>query len=482
MSIDPKNLPSRAEIEAEIKWRAEHKLHSFYPATGPMRRELYVKHLQFFEAGSKHNERLLMAANRCGKTEGVGAYETALHLTGRYPDWWKGRRFDRPISAWAAGQTSKTTRDIIQRALLGAAPRYGTGMIPAEDILDTTPKMGLPEAVETIYVRHVSGGRSDIALKAYEQGIETFYGTGKDLVWLDEECDHGIYVECLTRTLSTVYGEPNGMVLFTFTPLYGLTDVVRDFMEAPPGGTKIIVSATWDDAPHLSPETRAELYASIPAYQRDARTKGIPQLGSGAIYQIADEDILVKPFEIPDHWPRAYGMDVGWNRTAAIWGARDNETGVIYLTSEHYMGKEEPIVHTEAIKGRGAWIPGVIDPASKGRSQKDGEQLMTLYRQAGLDIQTAFNGVEAGIYACDQLMHAGKLKAFNSLSNWYSELRIYRRDKDGKVVKDRDHLMDAMRYLIMSGRDRMIAKPKPEVDDYRRHTFEQRNNLSWMAN
>ena len=50
-------------------------------------------------------------------------------------------------------------------------------------------------------------------------------------------------------------------------------------------------------------------------------------------------------------------------------------------------------------------------------------------------ISAADNAVEAGIYACDQLMYAGKLKVFTSLSNYYSELRAYRRDKDGKVVK-----------------------------------------------
>jgi phage terminase large subunit-like protein len=438
--------------------------------------------MEFFEAGARCNERLFMAANRVGKTEGVGALETAIHLTGRYPQWWTGRKFLRPISAWAAGQTSKTSRDILQHALLGPAHRPGTGMIPAEDILETTPKAGIPEAVETIYVRHVSGGRSDISLKSYDQQVESFYGTKKDLIWLDEEAAQDIYVECLTRTLSTNPGEPNGIVLFTFTPLFGRSEIIRQFEESPQGGAKCTVTATWDDAPHLSPETRAELYASIPEYQRDARTKGIPQLGSGAIYQILEDDLLVKDFAIPDHWPRAYGLDVGWNRTAAIWGARDNETGVLYLYSEHYMGKEEPIVHTEAIKARGPWIPGVIDPAAKGRSQKDGEQLMTLYRNAGLNIQTAFNGVEAGIYAVDQMMHAGKLKAFRSLGNFYLELRNYQRDRDGKVVKDRDHLMDAMRYLIMSGRDRMIAKPTPEVDNYRRHSFEQHGGLTWMAN
>lgn len=472
------NLPSRSEIEAELKWRAEHKLESYYPAHGRLRRELYVKHLEFFEAGAHHNERLFMAANRVGKTE-VGAYETTLHLTGAYPPWWRGRRFNRPITAWAAGQSAKTTRDVLQLALLGPAFRSGTGMIPLEAILDTTPKAGLPEAVETIYVRHVSGGRSEIALKSYDQQVESFYGTGKDLIWLDEEAEQGIYVECLTRTLSTVPGDPNGIMLFTFTPLYGMTDIVRQFLEVPKGGPKCVITATWDDAPHLSAETRAELYASYPAYQRDARTKGIPQLGSGAIYQIADEDILVKPFEIPEYWPRAYGMDVGWNRTAAIWGARDDESGIVYLYSEHYRAHDEPHIHSKAIKDRGDWIPGVIDPAAKGRSQRDGTQLLSLYRAEGLNLEPAINAVEAGIFACEQLMYAGKLKAFTSLSNWYSEFRLYRRDQEGRIVKEYDHALDAMRYLIMSGLGRMATRPHPQKRE-RIYSFAGENALSWM--
>lgn len=233
--------------------------------------------------------------------------------------------------------------------------------------------------------------------------------------------------------------------------------------------SRAVITATWDDVPHLSHEARADLIKSIPPYQLDARTKGIPQLGSGAIYQISESDFAVNDFPLPDMWPRCFGLDVGWNRTAAIWGARDNESGIIYLYSEHYRAHDEPSIHSEAIKARGAWIPGVIDPASRGRSQKDGIQLLSLYRGMGLDISTAVNAVEAGIYACWSLFCAGKLKVFKSLSNWYQEFRLYARDQDGKVTKENDHLMDAMRYLIMSGRDRMTVKPKPPtaVIEYR---------------
>jgi phage terminase large subunit-like protein len=255
-------------------------------------------------------------------------------------------------------------------------------MIPADLILGTTPKPGVPEGVETIYIRHITGGRSEVQLKSFDSGVESFYGTKKHVVWIDEECEPGIYSEVLMRTLSTVPGEPNGIVLATLTPLWGMTALVRDFLEAPKDGPKYFTQCTWDQAPHLSPAAREELWKSIPSYQRDARTRGIPQLGSDAIYKFADEDILVSPFPIPDFWPRCYGLDVGWNKTAAIWGARNPETGVLYLYSEYYRGQAEPQVHVEAIKQHGPWIPGVIDPAARGRSQKDGSQLLELYKNA----------------------------------------------------------------------------------------------------
>lgn len=478
--LDSLTIEEKLELLELLQLRehleGRNKMLKYYPDTGPLRRELYQKHLEFFRAGRQHRERCFLAANRVGKTEGVGAYESTLHLTGRYPDWWEGRRFDHPISAWAAGDSSKTTRDIIQQRLLGPSGSFGTGMIPGDCLIGTTAKPGVPDAVETVYVRHVSGGRSDLTLKSYDQGRASFQGTNKDLVWLDEECERDIYVECLMRTMTT-----NGIMMITFTPLLGMTDIIRDFLNVAvqKAMSKYVVTATWDDVPHLTPEAKAELLAGIPPYQREARTKGVPQLGSGAIYPVPESDVVVSDFEIPAHYPRAYGLDVGWNRTAAIWGARDNQTGVVYLYSEHYRGQAEPIVHVQAIKSRGEWIPGVIDPAARGRSQKDGSKLLEDYQQLGLDIEPAVNAVEAGIYEVWQLLSVGKLKVFKSLPNWLAEFRIYQRDQDGRILKENDHLMDATRYLIISGRDRMkskLAKKEPTT----RYVYPGQQN-SWMA-
>lgn len=211
-----------------LRRRARRKIDTFYPDTGPLRRELYPKHCEFFKAGAVHRERCFLAANRIGKSEGVGAFETSLHLTGEYPKWWEGRRFKYGITAWAAGKDSKTTREIIQLKLLGAIGDFGTGMIPGDAILSTTPKPGVPDGIEAILVKHVSGTRSRIVLKSYDQGRESFQGTEQHLCWLDEECDRDIYIECLTRTLTT-----GGLMMMTFTPLLGMTNIVRDFLGIP---------------------------------------------------------------------------------------------------------------------------------------------------------------------------------------------------------------------------------------------------------
>lgn len=216
--------------------------------------------------------------------------------------------------------------------------------------------------------------------------------------------------------------------------------------------SKYLVTAGWEDSPHLDEKTKEELLASTPPFLREARSKGIPSLGSGAIYPIPESDITVPYFEIPPHWPRAYALDVGWNRTAALWIAYDPTTTIGYLYAEHYRGLAEPAVHAEAIKTRGAWIRGVCDPAAHGSGQKDGEKLFALYTQLGLHLSHADNAVDAGLYDTWASLSVGKLKVMSHLLNFFNEYRLYRRDEHGRIVKKHDHLMDTMRYLVRSGR------------------------------
>jgi phage terminase large subunit-like protein len=466
----PVNQPNELSREQRerylqlLKEKNARLLHSridfMYPDSGPLARANYVKHMKFFSLGKTSSERCIMAANRVGKSEGIGGYETVLHATGRYPDWWSGYRFNRAISAWAAGTTSTTARDIIQYKLLGSPENFGTGLIPKKYLVQTTPKAGgVPNAIDTILINHISGGISRIKIKSYAEGRKSFEGTEQDLIWLDEECPLSIYTECVTRTMTT-----NGLIMLTFTPLEGLTQTVLQFL---PGGeikevlngSKTLIMATWDDAPHLTEVQKQKLFEALPPHQREARSKGIPALGSGAIFPIRETEIIVPDFSIPDHWLRCYALDVGWKKTACLWAATNPETKITYLYSEYYQGQAEPFVHAEAIKSRGVWIPGVIDSAAHGRTQDDGTQLYESYYKCGLDLANANKAVEAGLYNVWQMLSLGKLKVFGSLVNWLAEFRLYRRDNDGKVVKENDHLMDCTRYLVMSGLDRAIAKP-----------------------
>ncbi|HMB75486.1 MAG TPA: terminase family protein [Kiloniellaceae bacterium] len=223
-----RKLPKTPPVPLVVRGASPRRIDSFYPDDGPLRRELYIPHTAYFRGGAKHRERLFMAGNRVGKTEGVGGYEVTLHLTGQYPHWWEGRRFDRPVRAVAAGETAKTTRDIIQRKLLGPAGAFGTGMIPRDALSRTTRKSGTSEAVDSIYVRHASGGESVLLLRSFDQGARAFQGDEQDVVWMDEEPPMAVYTEALMRTMTT-----NGLVMLTFTPLKGYTELVRHFTDNP---------------------------------------------------------------------------------------------------------------------------------------------------------------------------------------------------------------------------------------------------------
>src|SRR5215217_1665653 len=188
--------------------------------------------------------------------------------------------------------------------------------------------------------------------------------------------------------------------------------------------SRFCVVATWDDVPHLTEAQKKELWDSVPPHEREARAKGIPTMGSGAIYPVEEERYLIDPFDLPEHWPKAYGMDVGWNRTAAVWGSWDRTSDVVYLYSEHYMGQAEPSIHADAIKARGEWIPGAVDPASQGSGQVDGKKLMDEYRKLGLHLVAADNAVEAGIHAVYQRLSSGRLKVFKNLGSLRAELKL----------------------------------------------------------
>jgi phage terminase large subunit-like protein len=464
------------KLQLLYRKRAESRLFSLYPESGHLRRGLYPKHMAFLAAGSWARERCAIAANRSGKSYGLGGYEVALHATGLYPDWWQGRRFNVPdgIEIWAAGNTAQTTRDVCQQILLGPPHAIGTGLIPKDRIKDTKKAPGsTPDAIEQVLVAHENGSTSRLVFKSFTQERESFQGTGIHVIWLDEECKMAIYGECLLRTMTT-----NGIILVTFTPLLGLSEVVLNFMpngqmpdEQGPPMSKFVVNATWEDVPHLTERDKKEILAGTPLYLRDARARGIPQLGSGAIYPILEEDIIFEDEwlyregdgQVPVWFKRANGMDVGWNHeTAAVFGAYDDKNDIVYIYRVYKQGRAEPSTHVQAIKAPGEWIPTVCDPSANASSQIDGRKLLDIYGDLGLYLFKADNSVESGLLAVWERLVSGRLKVARSCGAWFDEFRVYRRDEKGKVVKLNDDLMDCTRYLISSG---LILAAEPPYED-----------------
>lgn len=404
----------------------------------------HAKQQAFHHAGALYKERLFLAGNRCGKTF-AGALEMAMHLTGHYPPWWQGKKFAQPIQAWAASNTTESTRDILQKAYLGDDEKGKLGSIPKHLIEKITYKRGVTGSVDTLYVKHKSGGVSTLGFKSYDQGREKFQGTSRHFIHLDEEPEMRLYEECLLRTLDV-----GGHVILTMTPLKGMTEICQHFLSETSNQRKV-VQATWDDARHLTAHEKNRLRKTLRPHELEAREKGIPSLGAGKVYPIQENDVVVERFDIPNHFLKTFAVDFGWsNPTAIVWGAKDPESGVVYIYDVYAVSEKTPKEHADAILQKGV-TQGVCDPAGLGANQSDGLNLISQYLSHGVCLTAADNQVESGIMQVLEAAQNGKLKVMHHLELWLQEFRLYRRSESGKIVKKNDHLMDATRYLIVSG-------------------------------
>ena len=227
--IDPRTLLEAAALERTR--RSGRRIDALFPDEGNLRRALYVKHLEFFKAGAVHRERLFLAGNRVGKSD-TGCYEDTLHLTGEYPHWWEGRRFACPVEAWVAGDTSLTVRDILQQKLLGKWGEFGTGLIPRDALVHWTAKRGVPDTVDTIFVKSLAGGVSSLSFKSYAEGRENYQGSARHLIHCDEEPPSAIWTECLMRSMIVPHCAEGGICMITMTPVEGWSDLIETFLGA----------------------------------------------------------------------------------------------------------------------------------------------------------------------------------------------------------------------------------------------------------
>jgi len=418
-----------------------------------------------------------MAGNQLGKTW-AGGFETAMHLTGRYPDWWKGRRFDEPVRFWSGGKDRLQHRDAAQTVLLGPPEderEWGTGTIPKDAIGDVFRASGIRNAVDTMTVKHVSGGMSTLGFKSYDMDRQSWQGPTLHGIWFDEEPPEDVYSEGLTRT--NKYGQ---FCFITFTPLLGMSDVVTRFLMEQSQDREVIVM-TIHDVEHYSKEERDRIIASYPAHEREARVSGVPTMGSGRVFPIAEETVTCEPFKIPEWWPCIGGMDFGWDHPfAAVQLAWDRDTDTAYVTKTYRARESTPLIHSAALKPWGQFFPWAWPHDGLQHDKGSGKPLAQFYRDQGMDLHfehAQFEpnqdgspggfGLEAGITMMLERMQQGRLKVFNTCGEWFEEFRMYHR-KEGLIVKERDDLMSATRIALMMLRIARHKKEAPNMDRYKR--------------
>lgn len=232
--------------------------------------------------------------------------------------------------------------------------------------------------------------------------------------------------------------------------------------------TRHITFMTIDDAEHYTPEERAAIIARYPAHEREARAQGIPILGSGRVFPVAEEAIRCDPFAIPAHWKQINGLDFGWDHPfAAANCAWDSEADVFYVCKEYREREATPHTHAASVRPWGAWIPCAWPHDGLQHDKGSGEELKEKYAEHGLEMLSekatwpdGGNGVEAGLMDMLERMQTGRWKVFSTCGSWFGEFRLYHRD-EGKLVKLNDDLISASRYALMMKRH-AITKPSAQ--------------------
>lgn len=421
---------------------------------------LYHWQRKFNAETKNHRSCMLMAANRVGKTR-TGLTIDAFHLTGDYPSDWEGHVFEKAPMCWLLGFSGEKTRDLLQTPLFGRIQdgKFTGGLVPAERIVDYRSMSGTSGACREVRVKRKDGTISTCQFWSYSQGQHAIMGDSVDWFHIDEEPeDKEIYPQVITRTATGDNGK-GGRGILTFTPENGRTELVKQFMDEK-SPSRYLQKATWNDAKHLTEETKELLLAEYPTWQRDMRTKGEPLQGTGLIYDFPDTHVKCQPFECPEHWWVINGMDFGFDHPQAhlqLWWDKDTDT--FYIAHAWRQSKALPDVAWAAVKAWAKGVPTAWPHDGLQHEKGSGKQQMDYYKDSGWVMtqehatwQAGGNGVEAGLVELYMLMKRGKLKVFSHLSDWFEEKLHYHRDEKGKIVKTHDDLLDAMRYAYMMRR------------------------------
>jgi len=471
---------------AKAQYLKENKLESYDP---------YPFQVKF------HNDKSakvgMQSANQIGKSLSSTAQD-AIHLTGRYPDWWEGRRYDHPVRLICGGINNDKTCALLQKPLFGdpveGEKALGTGWVPKSDIGKISKKRGVADAFLHVKVKHytngVHDGMSQVTFLAYEMGKATWMGDTIDIFHLDEEPPMDILTQAGRGCIAS-----GGIIYLSYTPENGRTDVVQkvekewgfhrgewkdvageDFsidIEGEIMSFKTVYTIGGKPG-HLTKEKVLEAQRTFPAYTMKMRAKGIPVLGSGLVFEYNEETIKCEPMEIPAHWPRLAAIDFGGiakksHPSAVVYGAYDETNDIIYIYDGFKIYSGEIADVSARMLSRPAWIP-VMWPHDGNKEVPGGSTVTKEYQGYGVNMfhthwtnppdenkaeGTGGIKIEPGIVAMSNRIKDRRLRVFNTLPEWFQEYRQYHL-KDGKIVDREDDFLASTRYLTQSIRHAIL--------------------------
>ncbi len=462
---DPNDIRRHAKrMYTEMQYRQRYRRIDFYTPN--------FKQEEFHNL--RASEKMLRAGNQVGKTHATSA-EDAMHAIAFYPDWFKGRKFlvppkiERPYEfvGWYGCTTSGMTRDGVQSKLLGdirAPGGLGTGMIPLDNIVGRpTMARGISDFVDTINLTRETGGKAVFRGKTFEMGRTAWQVEPVDLIHGDEDPgDFEIYSECQARLTTT-----NGIIIWSMTPMLGVTPVRRHFKNKEPGTAEILMTiydAAVSKRGHIQDE---EIPKIIARYGSKAATRafGGDMQGQGSVFETSPETIkhTLDPATVPPYWPwlwaldfRHSGQESGGHPFAAVLLTWDRDNDVVYVMDAIRMFGMAAN-HVAKIKENPMWGAPAAWPhdGETGAGITTNETVAAIYKKLGLAMRpthaTFLEGgysFYAGITVMEERLAAKKLRVAAHLFEWFDEYGGYHK-LNGKVVKVDDDLMSATRIGCM---------------------------------
>ena len=319
------------------------------------------------------------------------------------------------------------------------------------------------------HVLHLKNG-TYYSFKTFQQEAQQWGGSTLDRVHMDEEPGAVHLQEARLRVMRR-----KGDLLFTMTPVNGLTHMYDEFEQAmelaQANGGHIqddglgLVIVDMDDNPWLTPEDIEEALRGLSNEERLARKEGKFVAMSGLIYPDFRPDIHVVPTldKLPGNVNVVVSIDPGIRYACAVgWYALDSEDNMLMFEELHLKDHTiedvcREIHHINAHYGCDP-IYYVIDPAARNRNSQTGRSDHMEFADHGIVTMPGQNSVTAGINRCRERLQNQRFATTMNCVNFLKEIRTYRWKKaprgenEGKPVpvKANDHQMDQWRLACMS--------------------------------